>query len=784
MHRLFRGIGAFSVRFRWVIVVAWVAITVGCVYFFPGLNTITQGNLSVFLPGNAPSSKALALSAPFQNTHDASLTLIAARADGPLTAADQATIDSLEGWLSIQPHVKVVFDTGVAPDGAARQAEIQAAVPPSGGGAADQLVSEIRSHLGYVSEMSGLQLHLTGPLATSIDNTANLQTSIGNTTVYTVLFIMVFLLLVFRAPLAPLITLVPAGLVVLLADPVITGAANHLNLSVSTMSPLLLVVLVLGAGADYALFLIYREREELRNGLTPKEAVKKAVSSVGETITFSAFTVIVALFTLAVAQFGSYQSLGPSLAIGIFLMLLAGLTLLPALLSIFGRAVFWPTSTRPVAVQPVGVWGRLTGGLVQRPALTLLLGLVFFGGLSLGALNTSTAGLGGLNVGPPGADSTFGSDLVAKHFPAPSGVLTQTYFTYAESIWQNPTQLSVAQQQLGAIPTMKFVLGPLTPGGFPLTVDQLTQLRQTLGAPQMLPVEEPAQFQSAIPLQLYNAYRSTAQYISMDGRAIMFVTILEENSGGSEAVPALRHAVTLAAQASGASDSGIVGTDELAYDVGQITQSDLFHIIPLVAVLIALLLGLVLRSLIAPLYLIVSVVLSYLAALGLAAIVFVRLGGQDGIQFILPFLMFVFLMALGSDYNILVMTRIREEAHTKPLREAVRHAVSITGGTITTAGLILAGTFAVLGYAVGSGPMAAQIHQIAFGIAAGVLMDTFLVRTLLVPTMVVLLGRWNWWPSPLFKRTVALERQDEAAPPVPELALERASIGTVPAEQE
>ncbi|MGE5335207.1 MAG: MMPL family transporter, partial [Nitrososphaerota archaeon] len=255
MHRLFRGIGVFSVRFRWVILVAWVVITVASVRFFPGLSTVTQGGLTDFLPTNSPSSKALELAAPFQNTQYASLTLVAARDGGPLTTADQATVDQMEGWLRAQPHVKVVLDTGVSPDGAARQAEIQAAVPPSGGGTADQLVSDIRSHLQSVSRSSGLQMHLTGQLALSIDNTTDLQTSIGNTTIYTVVFIMLFLLLVFRAPLAPLITLLPAGLVVLLADPVITGAANHFNMSVSTISPLLLVVLVLGAGADYALFL-------------------------------------------------------------------------------------------------------------------------------------------------------------------------------------------------------------------------------------------------------------------------------------------------------------------------------------------------------------------------------------------------------------------------------------------------------------------------------------------------------------------------------------------------
>jgi RND superfamily putative drug exporter len=283
-----------------------------------------------------------------------------------------------------------------------------------------------------------------------------------------------------------------------------------------------------------------------------------------------------------------------------------------------------------------------------------------------------------------------------------------------------------------------------------------------LGAPQVLPPIEPTALQATVPVQVYNAYRGTAQYISPDSQTIAYVLVLQDSGGGPtelNAVPGLRNAVSSAATAAGASQSGLLGLNEFAYDVNQVSSNDLSRIIPIVAILIALLLAAVLRSLIAPLYLVVSVVLSYLAALGLVAIVFVHIGGQDGLNFVLPFIMFVFLMALGSDYNILVMTRIREEAHTKPLRQAVTDAIGITGGTVTTAGTILAGTFAVVGLAAGSGPSAGQLHQIALGIAGGVLMDTFLVRTLLVPSIVILLGKWNWWPSPLFKQAKELQEK-------------------------
>jgi len=194
----------------------------------------------------------------------------------------------------------------------------------------------------------------------------------------------------------------------------------------------------------------------------------------------------------------------------------------------------------------------------------------------------------------------------------------------------------------------------------------------------------------------------------------------------------------------------VYSLDGFAYDVSTISQNDLIHIIPTVAVIIAILLAIVLRSGMASLFLVPSVVLSYLAALGLTALVFVHIGGQDGVQFILPFMMFVFLMALGSDYNVLVMTRIREEAHRAGLRKAVQVAVGATGATVTAAGLVLGGTFAVLGWAGGNTAAASEIQQIGFGIAAGILMDTFFVRTIVVPATVVVVGRWTWWPSRLF----------------------------------
>jgi RND superfamily putative drug exporter len=201
------------------------------------------------------------------------------------------------------------------------------------------------------------------------------------------------------------------------------------------------------------------------------------------------------------------------------------------------------------------------------------------------------------------------------------------------------------------------------------------------------------------------------------------------------------------AHAIGAADSAVGGEAPALYDVSSISGSDLARVIPVAIVVIGLLLALVMRSLVAPLYLIASVGLSYLAALGLAVLLLIDIGGSAGLTFILPFLMFIFLLALGEDYNILVMTRIREEARTLSLREAVTRALNATGTTVTSAGLVLAGTFGVFALVGARTQGGSQFVNLAVGLALGILMDTFLVRTLLVPSAVLLLGRWNWWPS-------------------------------------
>ena len=304
------------------------------------------------------------------------------------------------------------------------------------------------------------------------------------------------------------------------------------------------------------------------------------------------------------------------------------------------------------------------------------------------------------------------------------------------------------------------VTGLFNANGTSISVQQLNSLYQELGPPGKLPATEPAG--TPVPADQYALYRAEAQFISPDGKTVQYYTSLKAGSPSStaalNATPAVRTAVTSVQHSAGAVDSGASGLAPASYDVSSVSQSDLTEIVPVVIVLLALLLGLLLRSAIAPLYLVATVLLSYFAALGLSVLIFQVGAGDSGLNFVLPFLLFIFLMALGEDYNILVMSRIREEAHTSPLRAAVRTACHHTGPTVTSAGLILAATFAVAGVTGAT----SQIKQLGTAIALGVLIDTFLVRTLMVPAIVVLCRRWNWWPSRLSRRSAQI-----AAVPAP-----------------
>jgi RND superfamily putative drug exporter len=747
---MFAALARLDIRFRWLIVAVWIAAVIAGVRLLPSLSSVTQSNNAQFLSSSSPSVQAASLAAPFQSRNPSGTAIIVAyRASGPFTAADTAAIGREEQAARLVAGVSLVRDSGTSKDHWAADAvvTVKASVPNSGT-ASTNVVAGIRASFAKVGAPPGLSFHLAGPLAVSVD--ANNTSAGSNITRFTLIFVIVLLFIVYRAVLAPLITLIPAALAVALSGLLIAQMAKA-GVSVPSIAQLLLIVLVLGAGSDYGLFLSFRFREELARGHQPRQALVTAVARVGQAITYSGLTVAAALLTLLLAPFGIYRGLGPSLAIGVGVMLLAALTLTPALLAIFGSAAFWPARPKPGA-QRAMLWGRVAERVVRRPVAMLVVGLVLLGALAAGLTGYRT---GGLTSNPPASsDSAAGAAVLAAHFPKTTAGSDQLLLRYSSPVWDDPVVLTQAQTQLAGASVFQSITGPLGPGPGSLTAAQLAGLHETLGPATALPPVPPAG--SPLDPTLYAAYRAIAQFISPDGRRVQYFAVLHAgpvgSTGAAGAIPQATAALASVAHTTGAQAYGVGGQDASAYDINSASNTSLAVVVPVVLVLILILLGLLLRSLVAPWYLALTVGLSYLASLGFAMIVFVHLGGSDGLIFVLPLLLFVFSMALGEDYNILVMSRIREEAHEAPtLSVALTRAIGITGGTVTSAGIILAGTFVVLGLAGGR----SDAQQLGFSIAFGVVLDTFLVRTLLVPSIAMLLDRWNWWPSALSRPTAS-----------------------------
>ncbi|HEY2305346.1 MAG TPA: MMPL family transporter [Streptosporangiaceae bacterium] len=749
---------------------------------------MTQNNNQKFLPSSAPSSHAAELAAPFGTASLIPIPVIAAQPSAPLSQADLSAIAALPAQLKTVSGVAKVQDAGVSADGHAVQLVVLAQQGGGNQNYATDLIDGLRAKIAQANLPAGLQAHVTGDIAAQVDQ----QKASGNTgakiQALSLAFILVLLVLIFRSFTLALVTVIPPLLSFTIAGPLVAEAAQH-GLQVSPIAEFLMIVLVLGAGTDYGLFLVFRVREALRAGphatageyypgarglggsllgdflharAPAREAIVGSVTKVGESITFSAATVIAAMLTLLLASFSFYADLGGPFAIAIGVTLIAALTLLPALLSIrlsllaAKRALFRAMFNRPKLLPwniqgsgKTGLWGRVAGRIVKHPIPTLVSGIVVFGGLAFAVFGYTAAGFGGSTAPPAGTDSASGQAQLTKYFPQSSANPTTVIYRFGTPVWQNPAPLAAGQSKLRASGLFTQVSGPLNPTGAQLTPAQFTALHAKLGPAKALPPTPPPG--SGVPPGAYQAYRATANFVSPDGRTVLYETGLKAGDPGStsamNATPSLRAETTAVGKAIGASDSALGGEAPALYDISSISNSDLKHIIPYAIIAIGILLALVLRSLVAPLYLIASVGISYLAALGLSVLIFIEIGNSGGLVFFMPFLMFIFLLALGEDYNILMMTRIREEAQRLPLREAVTRALGATGSTITSAGLVLAGTFIVLTVVAGSGSGGDQIRDIGLGLALGILMDTFLVRTLLVPSTVVLLGRWNWWPS-------------------------------------
>jgi len=463
-------------------------------------------------------------------------------------------------------------------------------------------------------------------------------------------------------------------------------------------------VLVFGASTDYALLIVARYREELRRHDRRHPAMAEALRRAGPAIIASGATVIVSLLVLSVAELNSTKSLGPVLAIGVGVGMLSMLTLLPALLVIFPRGVFWPYRPTYGSAEPTtrGLWARVGWAIAPRPRITWITTAVILGVLALGLTGLKASGLTNAQSFRGHPDSVAGEAVLAAHFPAGAGEPVV--------VIGNPGAAAPLRAAFAATKGIAGVTPPVTRAGY-------AYLQGTLTSPP----------------------DSQAGYATID-----------RVRSAVHAVPGA-HAL-------------VGGTTAINLDVARASAHDRNLIIPLILVVVFVILGLLLRALVGPLVLIATVVLSFAAALGVSAFFFDHVFGFGGADTSFPLFVFVFLVALGIDYNIFLMTRVREEAIRRDARHGAIAGLAATGGVITSAGFVLAGTFAVLATIPST-----FLTEIGFAVAFGILLDTIVVRSVLVTALNLDLGRWMWWPS-------RLARKPDPAPA--ELSQERAAALT------
>ena len=548
--------------------------------------------------------------------------------------------------------------------------------------AAAPIIKDMRNTVGSAS---GLTTHVTGPAGSAADSAAAFEGIDGTLLFSTIGVVIIILLFTYRSPILWLFPVLSAGVALFSAQGVIYLLARDAGLTVNAQSAGILTVLVFGAGTDYALLLVARYREELRRHTDRHEAMAEALHRAGPAILASSGTVILGMLCLLAAEMNSTQGLGPVAAVGVGVGLLAMLTLLPALLVIAGRWVFWPARPHEGTVDPSasGIWARVGAGIARKPRIVWVGTSLVLLAMALGTFGLNAHGLTTAQgfVGTP--DSVKGDALVQKHFDANLGSPV--------AIITSPAKAVSVRATVKSTEGISGVAEPVSRG-------DVTYIQASL----------------------------TGQPI---GKAA-FATIDRVRDAVHQADP-----------------EGLVGGNTaIQKDIQSASGQDNRVVIPLVLGVVLIILSLLLRAIVAPIILVLTVVLSFGAALGVSALAFEYLFHQSASDTSLPLFVFVFLVALGIDYNIFLMTRVREEALKVGTHKGALIGLSATGGVITSAGLVLAATFAVLGTL----PLT-FLAQLGFAVAFGVLLDTIVVRSVLVTALNLDLEEKMWWPSKMSK---------------------------------
>ncbi|OLB81501.1 MAG: hypothetical protein AUI14_03230 [Actinobacteria bacterium 13_2_20CM_2_71_6] len=687
---------------RWLVpallIIAWLLLG-GTLGPLAGKTSDVQKNdNSAFLPQSAESTKVQQLITGFTKTQSTTGIVLYTRPGG-LTDADRDKVRS--DLRDIGGHVGpqlVGLPIGPLWSDDGKAAEILLQFQTTDPAALGDGVAWIRDLAG---KSPGLSSHVTGPAGLFADF-GNAFKGIDSVLVLvTGIIVLVILILVYRSPILPFVVLGSAIFALSVASGAVYLLAKNDLITLNGQSQGILDVLVLGAGTDYALLLVSRYREELRRHESRFDAIRVAWRAALAPIAASGGTVIVALLCLLLSDLKSNKGLGPVGSIGIGAALLAMLTLLPAILALFGRVAFWPFRPKYQShpAEEHGLWGRVSRIVGRRSRWVWALTALVLLAMSFGLLRLNPNGVPLDKSFTTTQDSVVGQRVLGEHFPAGSGTPT--------IVLARADKLSDVVAKAESVPGVAKPVVPFTgrppgaaaPGTPPVVVDGLVRLDVTLD-------------------------------------------VAPDTAAGHDVIRALREAV----HAVPGADAKVGGFSAINLDVQDTAKRDRNLIIPIVLAVVFVILMLLLRSLLAPLILILTVVLSFVATLGASGFIFRDLFGFVGTDSAFPLFAFVFLVALGVDYNIFLMTRVREEVGKRGHKAGTLAGLAVTGGVITSAGVVLASTFASLSVL----PLV-FLAELAFTVAFGVLLDTLVVRSLLVPALTVELGRASWWPSRLWR---------------------------------
>jgi RND superfamily putative drug exporter len=695
-------------RSKWVVIALWLLATIALSPIGGKLADETTDDTESFLPDSAESTEVVRILDDDFNEGETTQGLIVYRREGGLTDADkQKIIDDAENVeiagidnipLTAPASLPFTISGQTNPAQVSKDGDVAytvLTVPVSGDFETQAEWGQNVRDIIEQDKLQGTTVLLTGDLGFAVDAHDVFSSLDAALLLATVLLVLVLLGLIYRAVLIALSPLIVVFCAYTIASAFIYLLAKS-GETVSSNSTSILVVLMFGVGTDYCLLLVSRYREELRTIEDKHEAMAHALTRSGPAILASGLTVTLAMLVLRLADAGNTSSLGPTAAIGVFCAMVAGLTLLPALLTVFGRRGFWPRKgvveydPNHAADERVGVWRRFGDKVLQRPAFALIVTVTVFVAGALGILaykvDYSTTTFFKKKV-----DAVTGFKVLSDSFPQGT-IAPMTVLVRNEDGTVTKAQVSKAVGELQGVEGVS----------------------------------------SAVPTGLTSTDGSTASVL-----VTLDTDPLESES--LDVVPDLRDAV---GEVEPGVEGLVGGTTAINYDFDKATQSDLQLIAPIALLLIAIILAILLRALVAPLVLIASVILSFLCTLGIS-ILFIRfVVGDAGFDASIPTFAFIFLVALGIDYTIFLMARVREEARTYGTREGMLRAVAVTGPVITSAGIILAGTFSVL--------MTFPVtftFDLGFMVALGILLDTFIVRTIMVPAAVELLGDKVWWPS-------------------------------------